>query len=104
MNTKFAWGSYTLGVSLQTNHQIGTSAHAPQCPMVKYTGGNSRSWPSWAVRPLSLSAILSGRKISLQEALDLSQYLPSESSNAVTDDCSDKDVPGNYLLEFSFDS
>ncbi|GFW42222.1 hypothetical protein TNCV_1206781 [Trichonephila clavipes] len=28
----------TGGVSLQTNHLIGTSTHAPQRPMVMYTG------------------------------------------------------------------
>ncbi|GFV99556.1 hypothetical protein TNCV_5079201 [Trichonephila clavipes] len=30
-------GTKTLGVSLQTNHLIGTSAHAPLRPMVTYT-------------------------------------------------------------------
>ncbi|GFX61018.1 hypothetical protein TNCV_2366961 [Trichonephila clavipes] len=32
------FGSKTLGVSLQTDHLIGTSAHTPQRPMVTYTG------------------------------------------------------------------
>ncbi|GFV87306.1 hypothetical protein TNCV_4032781 [Trichonephila clavipes] len=31
-------GTKTLEVSLQTDHLIGTSAHAPQRPMVPYTG------------------------------------------------------------------
>ncbi|GFV06830.1 hypothetical protein TNCV_2331841 [Trichonephila clavipes] len=42
------------------------------------------------------------KKPSLQEALDLLQTLPSESSDALTNDSSDKDVPANYLLKFSF--
>ncbi|GFS61312.1 hypothetical protein TNCV_3105281 [Trichonephila clavipes] len=37
MSTKLAWGR-TLGGSLRTDHLIGTSAHAPQCPKVTYTG------------------------------------------------------------------
>ncbi|GFY32276.1 hypothetical protein TNCV_3557841 [Trichonephila clavipes] len=43
-------------------------------------------------------------KLSLQEALDLLQKLPSESSDALTDDSADKEVPANYLLEFLLDS
>ncbi|GFV48167.1 hypothetical protein TNCV_3554461 [Trichonephila clavipes] len=31
-------GTKTQGVSLQTVHMIGTSAYAPQRPMVTYTG------------------------------------------------------------------
>ncbi|GFU44210.1 hypothetical protein TNCV_686201 [Trichonephila clavipes] len=31
-------GSLTLDVSLQKDHQIGTSVHAPQSPMVTYIG------------------------------------------------------------------
>ncbi|GFV45626.1 hypothetical protein TNCV_127701 [Trichonephila clavipes] len=38
-----------------TDHQIGTSVHAPQRPMVTYYDGHSSSWPSWIVVPLSLS-------------------------------------------------
>ncbi|GFY36679.1 hypothetical protein TNCV_2566421 [Trichonephila clavipes] len=44
------------------------------------------------------------KKLSLQEALDLLQNLPSESNDALTDDSSDEDVPANYLLEFSLNS
>ncbi|GFX58281.1 hypothetical protein TNCV_204681 [Trichonephila clavipes] len=36
MCTKLDWGQ-TLEVSLQTHHLIGTSAHAPQSPLVTYT-------------------------------------------------------------------
>ncbi|GFV71072.1 hypothetical protein TNCV_3703941 [Trichonephila clavipes] len=41
----------------ETDHLIGTSAHAPQHPMVTYTGwdGHSRPWPSWDIAPMSLS-------------------------------------------------
>ncbi|GFV39476.1 hypothetical protein TNCV_1372551 [Trichonephila clavipes] len=41
---------------------------------------------------------------SLQEALDFLQNLPSESSEVLTVDSSDEDVPANYLLEFSLNS
>ncbi|GFU69934.1 hypothetical protein TNCV_3348591 [Trichonephila clavipes] len=34
-------GDLSTGVSLQTHHQIGTSTHAPQRPMVIYTGMNA---------------------------------------------------------------
>ncbi|GFV01080.1 hypothetical protein TNCV_1010011 [Trichonephila clavipes] len=40
------------------------------------------------------------KKLSLQEALDLLQNLPSKSSDALTDDSSDEQVPTNNLLEF----
>ncbi|GFX55189.1 hypothetical protein TNCV_1156461 [Trichonephila clavipes] len=38
MSTKLAWGFNTGGLTSQTNHLIGTSAHAPQYLMVTYTG------------------------------------------------------------------
>ncbi|GFT28977.1 hypothetical protein TNCV_3586391 [Trichonephila clavipes] len=44
------------------------------------------------------------KKPSLQEALDLLQNLPSESSDALTDDSSDEDDPANYQLEFSLNT
>ncbi|GFX78594.1 hypothetical protein TNCV_30341 [Trichonephila clavipes] len=44
------------------------------------------------------------KKLSLQEALDLLQNLPSETSDVLMDDFSDEKVPANYLLEFSLDS
>ncbi|GFT47650.1 hypothetical protein NPIL_127481, partial [Nephila pilipes] len=44
------------------------------------------------------------KKLSLQEALDLLQSFPSESSDALSDDSSDEEVPGNILLKFSSDS
>ncbi|GFW51047.1 uncharacterized protein TNCV_3593291 [Trichonephila clavipes] len=44
------------------------------------------------------------KKLSLQEALDLLQNLPSKSSDALTDDSSVEDVPVNYPLEFSLNS
>ncbi|GFY27238.1 hypothetical protein TNCV_2068591 [Trichonephila clavipes] len=44
------------------------------------------------------------KKLSLQEALDLLQNLPSEISDVLTDDFSDEEVPANYLLKFSLDS
>ncbi|GFX57765.1 hypothetical protein TNCV_1495261 [Trichonephila clavipes] len=44
------------------------------------------------------------KKISIQEALDLLQNLPSESSYALTDDSSEEKVPASNLLEFSLDS
>ncbi|GFV75163.1 hypothetical protein TNCV_3190121 [Trichonephila clavipes] len=40
---------------------------------------------------------------SLQQALDLLQSLPSESSDALTDDFSDEEVPVNHLLQFSLE-
>ncbi|GFV08463.1 hypothetical protein TNCV_2936791 [Trichonephila clavipes] len=47
----------------------------------------------------------SGKKqLSLQEVLDLLQNMPYESSDALTDDSSDEEVPANDLLEFSLDS
>ncbi|GFS56266.1 hypothetical protein TNCV_2769381 [Trichonephila clavipes] len=44
------------------------------------------------------------KKLSLQEALDLLQNLPSEINDVHTDDFSDEEVPANNLLEFSLDS
>ncbi|GFX33889.1 hypothetical protein TNCV_3962981 [Trichonephila clavipes] len=44
------------------------------------------------------------RGLSLQEALDLLLNLPSESSDALTDDSSDEEVPVNNILELSSDS
>ncbi|GFV85822.1 hypothetical protein TNCV_2004421 [Trichonephila clavipes] len=44
-----------------------------------------------------------GEKLSLQEALDLSQNLISESSDAVTNDASDEEILANKFLEFSSD-
>ncbi|GFW03599.1 uncharacterized protein TNCV_3988181 [Trichonephila clavipes] len=38
MSTKLSRGLKTLRVSLQTDHLIGTYAHAPNHPMVSYTG------------------------------------------------------------------
>ncbi|GFS53566.1 hypothetical protein TNCV_730251 [Trichonephila clavipes] len=43
------------------------------------------------------------KKLSLQEALDLLQNLPSEISDVPTDDFSDEEFPANNLLEFSLD-
>ncbi|GFV67022.1 hypothetical protein TNCV_357081 [Trichonephila clavipes] len=42
----------------QTDHLIGTTAHAPQRPMVTHTGMDTVG-PSWDVAPLSLSFYLS---------------------------------------------
>ncbi|GFT69096.1 hypothetical protein TNCV_3904901 [Trichonephila clavipes] len=44
------------------------------------------------------------KKISLQEALDLLQNLPSEISDVLTNDFSWEEVPANNLLEFLLDS
>ncbi|GFS72611.1 uncharacterized protein TNCV_4136031 [Trichonephila clavipes] len=44
------------------------------------------------------------KKLSLQEALELLECLPSESSDSPTDDSSDEKAPANNLLEFSSDS
>ncbi|GFW16091.1 hypothetical protein TNCV_4680831, partial [Trichonephila clavipes] len=44
------------------------------------------------------------KKFSFQEAMDLLQRLPYESSDAPTDDSSDEKVPVNSVLEFSSDS
>ncbi|GFT36198.1 hypothetical protein TNCV_4778311 [Trichonephila clavipes] len=44
------------------------------------------------------------KNLSLQEALDLLQNLPSENSEALIDDFSDEEVPSNNLWEFSSDS
>ncbi|GFY36083.1 hypothetical protein TNCV_4844551 [Trichonephila clavipes] len=44
------------------------------------------------------------KKFNHQDTLDLLQNLPSESSDAPTDDSSDEEIPANYLLEFSLDS
>ncbi|GFU85804.1 hypothetical protein TNCV_2036351 [Trichonephila clavipes] len=44
------------------------------------------------------------KEVSLQEALDLLQNLPSETSDVLTDDFSDEEVPENNLLEVSLDS
>ncbi|GFV39750.1 DDE_3 domain-containing protein [Trichonephila clavipes] len=44
------------------------------------------------------------KKFSLQEALDFLRNLPFESSDALTDDSSDEEVPANNLHEFSLDS
>ncbi|GFV85755.1 hypothetical protein TNCV_2003751 [Trichonephila clavipes] len=48
MSTKLAWGPNT-GVSLQTDHLIGASAHAPQRPMVTYTEMVLK-WKLWRCR------------------------------------------------------
>ncbi|GFX03261.1 hypothetical protein TNCV_3554891 [Trichonephila clavipes] len=50
MSTKLGWG---LEVSLQIDHLIGTSALAPQRPMVTAGPGSS-----WVAAPLSLSLLL----------------------------------------------
>ncbi|GFU49621.1 hypothetical protein TNCV_4143891 [Trichonephila clavipes] len=42
--------------------------------------------------------------LSNEEALDLLQNLLSGINDVLTDDYSDKEVPANYLLEFSLDS
>ncbi|GFX63831.1 hypothetical protein TNCV_5033001 [Trichonephila clavipes] len=48
---------------------------------------------------------LSGKEeLIIQEVLDLLQNLPSESSDAQTDDSSDEEVSANNQLEFSLDS
>ncbi|GFX28689.1 hypothetical protein TNCV_4860531 [Trichonephila clavipes] len=44
------------------------------------------------------------KKLSLQEAFNLFQKLPSEISGVLTDDFCDKGVPANNPLEFSSDS
>ncbi|GFT08008.1 hypothetical protein TNCV_2589341 [Trichonephila clavipes] len=44
------------------------------------------------------------KKLCLQEALDLLQNLLSEVNDVLSDDFSNEEVPGNYLLEFSLDS
>ncbi|GFW44115.1 hypothetical protein TNCV_3854761 [Trichonephila clavipes] len=44
------------------------------------------------------------KKLSLQGGLDLFQNLPSEISDALTDDSSGEEVPAIYLLAFSLDS
>ncbi|GFY14828.1 hypothetical protein TNCV_648711 [Trichonephila clavipes] len=44
------------------------------------------------------------KKLSLQEVLDLLQNLASESSDALTYDSSDEDIPANYLMEFLLNS
>ncbi|GFT51337.1 hypothetical protein TNCV_4954731 [Trichonephila clavipes] len=44
------------------------------------------------------------KKLSLQEALELLESLPSESCDAPTDDSSDEEVTANNLLELSSDS
>ncbi|GFV62633.1 hypothetical protein TNCV_2528581 [Trichonephila clavipes] len=50
------FGSQTLKVFLQTDHQIGTSVHAPQRPMVTcIMMGTVVPGPHWIVVPLSLS-------------------------------------------------
>ncbi|GFX35110.1 hypothetical protein TNCV_2330501 [Trichonephila clavipes] len=51
-----------------------------------------------------LEKSLEKRKPRLQEALDLLQNLPSEISDALTDDFSDEEVTANNLLGFSIDS
>ncbi|GFW77726.1 hypothetical protein TNCV_134171 [Trichonephila clavipes] len=43
------------------------------------------------------------KKLSLQETLDPLQILPSESSDALTDDSSDEKVPANNFLKFSLE-
>ncbi|GFV86909.1 hypothetical protein TNCV_2198611 [Trichonephila clavipes] len=47
---------------------------------------------------------MSGKKLSLQEALELLQSQPSESDDSLIDDSSDEEVPANNFLEFSLDS
>ncbi|GFW55559.1 hypothetical protein TNCV_119431 [Trichonephila clavipes] len=44
------------------------------------------------------------KKFSFNEALDLLQNLPSESSDALIGDSSDEEVPANYVLDCSLDS
>ncbi|GFT27246.1 hypothetical protein NPIL_554231 [Nephila pilipes] len=44
------------------------------------------------------------KKLSLQEAFNFLQSLPSESSDALSDDSSDEEFTANNLLEFSSDS
>ncbi|GFY14666.1 hypothetical protein TNCV_647101 [Trichonephila clavipes] len=52
---------------------------------------------------LGLQRMPGKKKLSLQEALDLLQNLPSASSDALTDDSSDE-VPVNNQQELSLDS
>ncbi|GFW85887.1 hypothetical protein TNCV_1623311 [Trichonephila clavipes] len=60
---------------------------------------------SWAsLHPGNIGGKSGKNKLSLSEALDLLQNLPSEISDALTDDFSDGEVPANNLLEFSLDS
>ncbi|GFW60966.1 hypothetical protein TNCV_4871771 [Trichonephila clavipes] len=44
------------------------------------------------------------KKLSLQVILELLQNLPSENSDALTNDSTDEEVPAYYLLGFSLDS
>ncbi|GFW78068.1 hypothetical protein TNCV_135381 [Trichonephila clavipes] len=47
--------------------------------------------------------LISGKKLSFQEVLDFLQDLQSESSDALTDDSSDEEIPANNLLKLSLD-
>ncbi|GFV48606.1 hypothetical protein TNCV_5068911 [Trichonephila clavipes] len=56
----------------------------------------------WKVpRDHRIGCLFRKKKASLQEALNLLQSLPSESSDALTDDYFDEEVAANYFLELS---
>ncbi|GFV35038.1 hypothetical protein TNCV_1885761 [Trichonephila clavipes] len=58
----------------------------------------------WKPHSRTLINIWKKEAQSLQEALELLHTLPSDSSDALTDDFSDDEIPKNNLLEFSLDS
>ncbi|GFW43149.1 hypothetical protein TNCV_1475441 [Trichonephila clavipes] len=54
--------------------------------------------PNYHIMP---TQCLEKRSPVFKRALDLLQNVSSESSDALTDDSSDEEVPASYLLEFS---
>ncbi|GFU44455.1 hypothetical protein TNCV_1505841 [Trichonephila clavipes] len=64
---------------------------------------NSIPVSSYAIEH-STARLMSGKKHSVQVALDLLQSQPSEISEVLTDDFLDEEIPTNKLLEFLLDS
>ncbi|GFX24920.1 hypothetical protein TNCV_1278561 [Trichonephila clavipes] len=59
---------------------------------------SSRSWKLTSNDEATIG-VPGKKKLSLQEALDLLQNVPSVSNDALTDDSSDGEAPANYLLD-----